>query len=173
MGDFNRAVDFVLAERIEGGFVDNPSDPGGATNYGISTRFLRSVGDRRDVRSLSREDAIELYRKYFWDKCLCDQLPDDLALCVFDCSVNQGPGAAGKFLQEELNHYEDVNLAEDGAIGPDIVAAAKLHEGNELEYRYIFRRLQHYAELSDKQQFRQFIRGWLKRMLYLFDEVEE
>jgi lysozyme family protein len=179
MGDFNDAVEFVLADRIEGGYVEHPEDPGGATNFGISTRFLRSIGEYRDVRSLTRQDAINLYRKYFWDKVCGDQIADqDLALCLFDAAVNQGPAAAVRFLQEALNRYEaGASLPVDGVMGPETVAVANAvapdaSTGDELEFRYILWRLQHYAALANnKPQFRTFIRGWLNRMLYLFDQV--
>ena len=167
MGDFQEAVAFVLSDRIEGGYVDHPNDPGGATNFGISTRFLRSIGDQRNVRSLTREDAIDLYKRYFWDKVWGDQIADqDLALCLFDAAVNQGPGAAVKFLQEALNRYEEgAGLPVDGVMGPETVAAANAvapdeSTGDELEFRYILWRLQHYASLANnKPQFRTFIRG--------------
>lgn len=180
MGNFNEAVNFVLSDRIEGGFVDNPSDPGGATNFGISTRFLQGIGDNRNVRNLTREDAIELYRRYFWDKVRGDELlDDDLAICLFDSAVNQGPQVAVKFLQECLNRYQSAgDLGEDGVMGDASLAAANRlapdsSKGDELELRYILWRLNHYAELANKsEKYRVFIRGWLNRMMILFDQVE-
>jgi lysozyme family protein len=179
VADFNRAVEFVLSDQIEGGYVDNPSDPGGATNFGISTRFLRSVGDGRDVRDLAQEDAIELYKKHFWNPIHGDELLDeDLAICLFDAAVNQGPGAAVKYLQECLNKYEGVSLAVDGGMGPKTLEAANQiapdsSAGDELEFRYLLWRLFHYADLANKSaKYRVFIRGWLNRMITLFQEVE-
>lgn len=86
MADFAHAIDNVLAH--EGGFVDHESDPGGATNWGISSRFLAGVGDDRDVRNLSRADAIELYRVHFWERYRYEDLPDGISTKVFNISVN-------------------------------------------------------------------------------------
>lgn len=175
MGDFSKAVKFVLSDRIEGGYT---VDTGGPTNMGISERFLRSIGDRRDVRALTREDAIELYHQHFWRPIYGDDMPDDLALCVFDCAVNQGVGAAVRNLQEALNGQFDYGLKVDGIFGPLTRGALfralrEQPDTHELEFRYILLRLVKYADLADRSaRHRQYIRGWLNRALALFQEVD-
>jgi lysozyme family protein len=109
---FEAAVDFVLT--AEGGFVDDPSDPGGLTKFGISQRAYPHL----NIRELTIEDAKTLYRKDYWDRCSCDKLPAGIAFIVFDAAVNQGVSASIRILQRALN------VKEDGVIGPATLAAA-------------------------------------------------
>lgn len=107
----------------EGGFVDDPVDRGGTTKYGISLRFLKAEGafdadgdgiadfdldfdgdiDGRDIRKLTRGDAIFLYLKCFWQPVGADQLPKPLGEAVFDQAVNGGLSAGKKLLQRAVN----------------------------------------------------------------------
>src|SRR5581483_11873606 len=103
---FQAAVDFVLA--AEGGIVDDPSDPGGLTRFGISQRAYPNL----DIRRLTLADAKALYRKDYWDACSCDKLPPGIAFVVFDAAVNQGVSASIRMLQRA------VSVKEDGVIGP-------------------------------------------------------
>ena len=95
MTNFDSAVAFVLKE--EGGYVNNPNDPGGETNFGISKRAYPEV----DIAGLTADTAAEIYRRDYWDK-LGDMegLPAGLALLALDCAVNQGVGRARRFLAE-------------------------------------------------------------------------
>ncbi len=106
------AIDFVLA--YEGGLVDNPSDPGGLTNFGISARAYPSV----DIRGLTKEKAEEIYKRDYWNGVHGDELPGPLAVAVFDSAVNQGLGTAIRMLQLS------VGVDPDGVIGPKTVKAA-------------------------------------------------
>ncbi len=133
--DFDRAVEVVLQH--EGGLVDDPDDPGGITNHGISLRFLRRVrpgarlgeasGGARagpeDVRNLTRSEAIELYRRHFWHRYGYASLWDQrVATKVFDLSVNMGPRGAHVCLQRALRAAGE-RVVEDGVIGPKTTAA--------------------------------------------------
>ena len=89
---FDSAVRRVL--RAEGGFVDNPADRGGATNFGISSRAHPGV----DVRNLTREQATEIYRREYWDAIGADALPPGMQAVAFDAAVNQGAGWTRKAL---------------------------------------------------------------------------
>lgn len=120
---FAQCLDVVLHH--EGGLVDNPHDPGGITNLGISLRFLQAVGvdlnndgsvDRWDIVGLTVEEARPLYQRRFWDACRCGDLPAGLDLLVFDSAVNQGAGAAARLLQIS------VGAAADGVVGPVTLA---------------------------------------------------
>lgn len=124
---FSKALDVVLHH--EGGLVDNPHDPGGVTNFGISLRFLKGIGvdlnndgsvDRRDIIGLTVEQARPLYHDRFWSPCRCAELPDGLGLLVFDSAVNQGPGTAARLLQQS------VGARADGAIGPRTLARVRV-----------------------------------------------
>ena len=109
---FEAAVDFVLA--AEGGLVEDPSDPGGLTKFGISQRAYPNL----NIRELTIDDAKALYRKDYWDRCSCDKLPAGIAFVVFDAAVNQGVSASIRMLQRALN------VNEDGVIGAATLSAA-------------------------------------------------
>ena len=94
---FDQALAFVLLR--EGGLVDDPADPGGLTNFGISQRAHPDV----DVRHLTREGAAVIYRTAYWEAAGCDQLTPGMALVVFDSAVNCGVSRA----QEWLSQYPD------------------------------------------------------------------
>jgi lysozyme family protein len=110
MSSFERALMFVLAQ--EGGYVNDPHDPGGETRYGISKRRYPA----EDIRNLTIERARELYRRDYWDQNRCGELPGHMGLAVFDASVNGG--APIRWLQMA------VGASIDGVIGPKTIAAA-------------------------------------------------
>lgn len=125
---FNECVEVVL--RHEGGFVDNPADPGGATNHGISLRYARSLGsqldldgngvvDRNDIMAVTSERASTIYRNWFWHDVKGDELPAGVDLAVFDFAVNSGPSRAIKAMQKA------VGTQEDGVIGPETLAKVR------------------------------------------------
>lgn len=117
---FDRALALVLG--LEGGYVDHPSDPGGATNLGITRATLAKARGRSvtkaDVKALTREEAGRIYRRSYWDAVRADDLPAGLDLALFDFAVNSGPGRAIRSLQAVLG------VASDGRIGPGTLAAA-------------------------------------------------
>lgn len=80
----------MLKDQIGGDYVNDARDPGGETNFGISKRSYPRV----NIRDLTRDDAVAIYRRDFWDASNCDALPAKLAVALFDCAVNQGPGIA-------------------------------------------------------------------------------
>ena len=118
--DWNACLAFVLA--AEGGYVDDPMDPGGATNLGITLDVLRQWRHdnvtKGDVRNLGRDEAAAIYRTSYWNASRCADLPAGVDLMVFDASVNTGNGRSARFLQTVLG------VAADGSIGPLTLAAA-------------------------------------------------
>lgn len=108
---------------VEGGYVNDPKDHGGATKYGVSLRFLKAEGafdedgdglaefdldmdgdiDGQDIRKLTLADAKVIYAKFFWNRCDADALLRPLGEMVFDQAVNGGLVAARKLLQAALN----------------------------------------------------------------------
>jgi lysozyme family protein len=113
----------ALVFRSEGGYVDHPADPGGATNHGITLATLSACRGRRctkdDVRQLTAEEAGDIYRSRYWDKTRCDDLPAGIDYAVFDAAVHSGPGPAVRMLQNALG------VEPDGIVGPLTVAAAR------------------------------------------------
>ena len=115
----------------EGGFVDHPADPGGATRWGITQKVARADGYGGDMRELSRIRAAAIYRRVYWQRPRFDrvgQRAPGLAAELFDTGINMGPPVAIGFLQRALNalnrgasDYPDI--ATDGVIGPQTIAA--------------------------------------------------
>ena len=91
---FERAFEIVVGH--EGGYVNNPRDPGGETKYGISKRAHPDV----DIKALTLDQARDIYRKDYWDPLKLDAQPWHKALPLFDCAVNQGRGVALELYQQ-------------------------------------------------------------------------
>jgi len=155
---FKEALEIILQH--EGGYVNHPKDPGGETNLGVTKRVYEEFGGTKDMKDLTHEDVAPIYKKGYWDKCKCDDLPSGLDLCVFDFAVNAGPGRAAKYLQSCVGA-----LPIDGGIGP--MTLAKVNEYVEkfnVEYaveNYQKNRQNYYEELST---FATFGRGWTRRV---------
>ena len=146
---FDKAMEATFA--WEGGYVDNPNDPGGATKYGISKRAHPEV----NISKLTKKKAREIYHQDYWQPCGCEELPAGLDLLVFDCAVNQGPGFAVRTLQQS------VGAAEDGIFGPRTQAAAESADPHEAIREYVARRGVRYGRLDT---FSRFGLGWMRRL---------
>jgi lysozyme family protein len=122
--NFEQCLALVLKE--EGGYVNDPRDPGGRTNYGVTQKTWESyVGHpvtETDMVNLTIEDVTPLYKEQYWDKINGDELPYGVDYAVFDMAVNSGVTRAAKILQQVCN------VAADGQIGPETLAA--IEEGN-------------------------------------------
>lgn len=153
---FDRCLALVLQQ--EGGFVNDPQDPGGATNMGITRDVLSAFRDRAvsvdEVRDLSRAEAREIYRARYWTPMRCADLPPGIDLCVFDFGVNAGPSRAVKLLQRA------VGVTADGSVGPITLAAAQALETERLIASFSEARLAYYRSLDG---FSRFGRGWTNR----------
>jgi lysozyme family protein len=130
---FADCVAIVL--KHEGGFVDHPADPGGATNHGVSLRYARTRGslfdldadgdvDRADILLVTPAKAAMVYREWFWRDVRGDHLPAGMDLVAFDYAVNSGPGRAIKALQRA------VGAQPDGFIGPATLGSVRLAAPN-------------------------------------------
>ncbi len=173
-----------IAEEIvarEGGYVNDPDDPGGATKYGVTIGTLRRLGldltgdgkvDRRDVKRLSREQARDIFITHYFRRPGIDALPEPLQASVFDMYVNAGANAV-RILQRLLRKmgYE---VAVDGAIGPETIAAAQAAQMSAPDFfadAYGIERRNYYYALADRRPAsRKFARrrdgskgGWILR----------
>lgn len=151
--DFGTAIERVL--RSEGGYVNHPSDPGGATNFGITQRVARKHGYMGDMRNLPRATAIEIYRQDYWLAGQCQELPHAVAFQHFDACVNHGPRQAALFLQRA------VGVKDDGVIGPKTLAAVRSMPQAQVVARQQAARLDFYTSLSTWPTFG---KGWTRRM---------
>ena len=152
---FNEIIEVVL--KHEGGYVNDPKDPGGETNFGISKRAYPDV----DMKTLTKEGAKDIYKRDYWDKNHCGDLPDELRHVYFDMCVNMGRGRATKIMQETAN-TKGADLKVDGGMGPKTIGAL---EKVDLE-RVRAYRVKYYVNLIDrKPDLAKFYFGWFRRSL--------
>jgi lysozyme family protein len=165
----------------EGGYVNDPDDPGGATNFGVTIHTMRRLGldltgdgqvTPADVRALTRDQAVQIFITHYFEKPGIAGLPDVLQPSVFDMYVNAG-GNAVKILQRLLREMgQEVTV--DGAIGPQTRAAAHAAYAAAPEYladAYAIARRNYYFRLADRRPAsRKYARtkaggkgGWIKR----------
>lgn len=146
--DFDTAFDRLMGH--EGGYIDNPADPGGETNWGISKRSYPDV----DIKNLTRDQAKEIYRRDFWDRGQMDQFDPAVAFQTFDFAVNSGIETAIRKLQAAAG------VADDGHIGPVTVAAIKNRGVNDMIMLLTAERIEYQAKLKNSDTF---WRGWMRR----------
>jgi lysozyme family protein len=163
-GAFDLRLPVVLLH--EGGFVQHPQDPGGATKFGITretlARFRGTPVTVEDVRSLTTAEAAAIYRRLYWDPIRGDELPAGVDLAVFDFTVNSGPSRAVRTLQGALG------VPQDGIIGPVTLAAAQVADPVAL-IRHLSRdRLRFLSRLAIWPVFG---RGWRRRVLAVEQEA--
>ncbi|KKL13629.1 hypothetical protein LCGC14_2523870 [marine sediment metagenome] len=163
--------------RAEGGYVDDPSDSGGRTNYGITERVARKFGYTGHMRDLPKPLAVQIAKKAYWDVMKLDDiaaLSESVALEMFDTGFNAGTSRSGKFLQRALSalnrlqkDYPDVVV--DGAVGNKTVSALKAFltkrgtEGETVMLRTLNGlQLAFYVELVERREKdERFLFGWI------------
>lgn len=179
MADFEKAIEKVI--KNEGGFSNHQNDPGGATNYGVSLRFLKGTGeygdidhdgdvDIEDIKSLTEDTASDIYKREFWDRYNFEKINDDqLASKVFDIAVNCGPRTAGRLIQKAVNSIrqadKEINLITvDGVMGPRTFEAINTCGSKPLLSALVFFQKTYYRDLCEKNdKLNVFLNGWLKR----------
>ncbi len=152
-------ADDILAR--EGGFVNDPDDPGGPTNHGVTLGTLERLGldvtgdgrvDIADVRNLTREQARDIFIQHYYRRPRIDELPDAVSASVFDMYVNAGNNAV-KILQRllvDMGHAVTV----DGAVGPQTIGAAAVAQAaapRHLADAYGIARRNYYYSLADRR----------------------
>lgn len=164
MADFEKAILIIL--KHEGGYVDHPSDPGGATNRGITFGLFKQYAEqfnlnktKEGLKQLTEGEAKEIYRRHFWDKMRGNEIKSQkIAEIVFDGYVNMGKPAL-KLLQKQIG------VAVDGIIGAGSIAV--LNQASEVVVfqGYKEARIDYYLRLVErKPQLAVFKNGWLNRI---------
>jgi lysozyme family protein len=155
--NFFKSLEMVL--KHEGGFVDHPEDPGGATNKGITHKtyadFLgRPLEDVNELKNIPDDHVQMIYKNGYWDRIKGDELPAGVDFSTFDWAVNSGPGRAAKALQKA------VMATQDGAIGPKTLEAVKEYSAEDIIRSVAEQREAFYKSL---RTFNTFGKGWLRR----------
>ena len=154
-----------LILKHEGGYVNHPDDPGGATNKGITIstfrRYIKPNGTIDDLKALTTAQATVVYKRQYWDAVNADLLPAGVDYTVADFAVNSGPGRAAKVLQAV------VGAKQDGKIGPATIAATRAMTPKDVIRQVNARRLAFMKSIRGGSLWKTFGRGWQRRV----DEV--
>ena len=153
--EFFEIVNHTLEE--EGGYVNDPNDKGGETNFGISKRAYPHV----DIFNLTEDDAIDIYWKDYWVRGKCDKVPSKLQPIYFDMCVNFGISGATKVLQATAIS-KGADIKADGRIGPNTIKAIK---NLSLERVRAFRVLKFAKIVIANPKQMKFWYGWYRRSL--------
>jgi len=155
--DFDQAFNILVDPQHEGGYVNDPADPGGETKYGISKRAFPT----EDIANLTLDRAKLLYAKYYWGPAGCDGVPPVLKYELFDFAVNTSepgrPVTAIKALQRATGAFVD------GVLGGHTLMAAGSMEPNELFRRFAAQVIRYYTGLDPALRAR-YLAGWMNRL---------
>ena len=169
------ALNFIL--HWEGGFVDDPQDPGGATKYGISFRFLKTLApeladvdgdgdiDPDDVFSMSRNAAVAIYKDVFWNGLRLECVPNLIAVGMMDTAVNMGKSRAVKIAQTTVCKAGS-RITIDGVVGKQTLGALQVIGADQIFIeRFLFERLRHYGRICQANgNLKKFLPGWVNRV---------
>lgn len=167
-GNFKESLKLVLAH--EGGYVNHPKDPGGATNFGVTQAVYNSWRNRngkptRSVKDIAKTTEVPaIYKEGYWDKVRGDQLPDGVDYAVFDYAVNSGPGRAIKDLQRVIG------AGVDGVIGNETLTKVFRMPAEDLITALCTRRLNFMKALKTWSTFG---KGWSRRVMGAKDGYQE
>ncbi len=153
MSNFDMAFDLLIGN--EGGYVNNPSDPGGETNWGITRAVASDNGYTGSMKLMQKETAKQIYKKMYWDKLQCDQLSFVVAFQLFDAGVNHGNFQAVKFLQRAAL------VSDDGVIGAKTIEATNSLDDPQIVMLFNAERIEFYTALKT---FSTFGKGWVRRV---------
>lgn len=144
----------------EGGYVDHPKDPGGATCWGVTERVARANGYSGHMRDLPVELAKAIYRRSYWDAVRADELPEGVRYAVFDAAVNSGVKQAVKWMQRA------VGATDDGVIGPQTLRLVNAAPPDRVARQMLGVRLRF---MTDLPTWPAFGKGWARRIATLLE----
>jgi len=163
-----------LITEFEGGYVNHPDDPGGATNKGITLETLMSYRNIKDpvvalenLRNLTIDQAAEIYKEGYWRQVNASILPPGVDIFVADWAVHSGPKTAIRQLQRVLG------VVDDGSLGPVTREALKEDSPSALLHDLYIARHTFFHEISYGKPTRVFLKGWLNRIHKLYLETME
>lgn len=185
MTNYEIAIKSVLG--IEAGFINDKYDNGGATNYGITEALARKYGYIGSMENLSKETAIQIYKKEFWDRGNFSLIKDSrISTELFEFSVNSGNiKLAVKFLQRAYNTLNENNIKEDGILGPNtaskinnfkypklIVKMMNVFQGMfycalSEDNKTVMNDLNNHKETNGNKKYKHFIKGWINKRITL------
>lgn len=145
---------FAAVLGIEGGYSDNPHDPGGPTMYGITQAVARAWGYQGDMQALPLSAAQAIAKAKYWDPCQCDQFDSRIGLNVFDAAYNGGHPA--QWLQAAAG------VTQDGVIGAVTIAAVRALDPMLVIARFNSSHISYYTSLVG--EWPTFGRGWMDRI---------
>lgn len=149
MSIFRLLIDRILGH--EGGYVNDPADPGGETKWGISKRSYPHL----NIAALSREEAIEIYHKDFWLPLKADRFHDGVAFQLLDSAVNSGITQSIRFLQRALG------VADDGIFGPVSLKASQEQSESDQIMLFTAERIEFMTKLKNWPNHG---KGWMRRI---------
>lgn len=160
LNNFRKCLDVVLG--FEGGYVNHPKDPGGATNMGITIATLSEHLGRQasveDVQNISKQTVEKIYKERYWDEIKGDLLPKNVDLVMFDLAVMAGPGRCAMIVQEM------VGAKADGDIGPNTIKALNEYIKTFGAYTFIITfRGKKMAFMESLTTYKTFGKGWASR----------
>ena len=155
--NFAKSLELVL--RSEGGYVNNPKDPGGETMRGVTkaawSTWLKRTIMPGEMAKLTVADITPFYKALYWDKAYCNQLPAGVDYMAFDAAVNMGVGQSIRLLQRSLG------CVADGVIGPNTMKAINEADTKTLIDKFSAQKEMFYRSLGT---FAVFGKGWLRRV---------
>ena len=137
--------------KSEGGYVDDPRDNGGATNFGVTKKTYENwVGrevTKEDIKNLTIDDVAPIYKERYWNRVRADELKDGCDLLLFDLSVHSGPRRSVKIAQQTAG------TTVDGLIGPKTIAAINAMDQTEFIKKFSENRLEFYKRIEAWKHF--------------------
>ncbi len=168
MAIFEPALQLVL--KHEGLLSEDSDDPGGVTKFGISLRFYRqkikvdAMPD--DIRDLTFNDAADIYKKYFWDTQLYNEIQSQkIANKLFDLSINCGITTANAFIQRAINRFSPASsLVIDGHVGDKTLDAVNSMQEDKVYYFLLLEATTYYLDIARKGANHKYFYGWMNRL---------
>lgn len=158
--NFQKALPKFLSH--EGGYVNHPSDPGGATNMGVTIanyrKYVKPGGTVADLKRITKAEVATVFKRHYWDKVKADDLPSGVDYCVADFAINSGPSRAAKYLQKA------VGVAQDGVIGPQTMEAVRGANSRVVINRICDERLAFMKRIKGGSLWKTFGKGWSRRV---------